>query len=78
MAIIPSRRVSVLGAFSTQLGLGMFRPPNKGVTQFSEGPRVTVNLPSFCPNPSHPQGKVWHTLDVRRALKAYLIRIESL
>lgn len=34
-------------------------------------------LQSFCPNPFHPRERVWHSLDVRRLLKAFLIRTES-
>lgn len=35
-------------------------------------------LPNFCPNPSHPLERVWHSLGVRRALQIYLRRTSSL
>lgn len=35
-------------------------------------------LPSFCPNPTHPLEQRWHTLDVGKALKAYLTRTEMI
>lgn len=31
-------------------------------------------LPNFCPRPSHEREHLWHTLDVRRALKIYISR----
>lgn len=34
-------------------------------------------LPNFCPSPVHCLERVWHTLDVRRALKIYISRMSS-
>lgn len=34
-------------------------------------------LPNFCPAPRHHLEKIWHTLDVRWALKIYLSRTSS-
>lgn len=34
-------------------------------------------LSSFCPRPTHPKERKWHTLDVRRALKLYLAQTDA-
>lgn len=34
-------------------------------------------LPSFCPQPQHPRERLWHSLDMQRALTFYLERTRS-
>lgn len=34
-------------------------------------------LPNFCPSPAHCLERVWHTLDIRRALKIYISSTSS-
>lgn len=34
-----------------------------------------IYLPSFCPKPTHPKERLWHTLDVKHTLKIYIQRI---
>lgn len=34
-------------------------------------------LPNFCPSPPHRLERVWHTLDIRRALKIYISHMSS-
>uniref|UniRef100_A0A8D0L1J2 Core-binding (CB) domain-containing protein n=1 Tax=Sphenodon punctatus TaxID=8508 RepID=A0A8D0L1J2_SPHPU len=87
VAVTSARRVSELGALSMEENFCLFS--EQSVTlRMDEAfiPKVNstfhraqeVILPSFCPKPSHPKEKVWHTLDVRRALKIYLRRTSSI
>lgn len=37
-----------------------------------------ICLLSFCPRPAHPLERSWHTLNVRRTLKVFMIWTESI
>lgn len=87
VAVTSARRISELCALSCKSDLCIFHW-NK-VVLFTN-PTVLrkipskfhrsqeIYLPSFYPRPSHPKEHTWHNLDVRRALKAFLIRTEHL
>nr|XP_056717782.1 uncharacterized protein CXorf58 homolog [Euleptes europaea] len=82
-----ARRVSELGALSSRKSLCVFHA-DKVVLQPDPSfvPKINskfhrqqeINLPSFCPRPSLPREKSWHTLDLKRALKIYLRRTKDL
>lgn len=83
VAVTSARRVSELGALSTRRELCTFQ---KEVVVLRTDPSFITKantafhlnqplvLPSFCPRPQHPKEKLWHKLDVRRALRVYLDR----
>ncbi|XP_061439875.1 transmembrane anterior posterior transformation protein 1 homolog isoform X3 [Rhineura floridana] len=87
IAITSARRVSELGALSSARHLCVFHKDCVVLkTDPSFRPKVDsvfhcnqdIVLPSFCPNPTHPLEKAWHSLDVRRALKTYLSRTQEI
>ncbi|XP_061443669.1 uncharacterized protein LOC133365571 [Rhineura floridana] len=87
IAITSARRVSELGALSSARHLCVFHKDSVVLkTDPSFRPKVDsvfhcnqdIVLPSFCPNPTHPLEKAWHSLDVRRALKTYLSRTQEI
>ncbi|XP_061443331.1 uncharacterized protein LOC133365453 isoform X1 [Rhineura floridana] len=87
IAITSARRVSELGALSSARHLCVFHKDSVVLkTDPSFCPKVNsvfhcnqdIVLPSFCPNPTHPLEKAWHSLDVRRALKTYLSRTQDI
>ncbi|XP_061474004.1 store-operated calcium entry regulator STIMATE isoform X1 [Rhineura floridana] len=87
IAITSARRVSELGALSSARHLCVFHKDSVVLkTDPSFRPKVDsvfhcnqdIVLPSFCPNPTHPLEKAWHSLDVRRALKTYLSRTQDI
>lgn len=83
VAITSARRVSELGALSCRSNLCVFHrdkvvlhlePSFRPKVAFKFHYASEIVLPSFCPRPSHPKEREWHTLDVKRALKFYLAR----
>lgn len=87
VAITSARRVSELAALSSKPSLCVFHKDKvtlrldpsflpKCVSNFHLG--QDIFLPTLCPNPSNLEEKRWHTLDVRRALKIFLARTQSL
>ncbi|XP_058017525.1 uncharacterized protein LOC131187272 [Ahaetulla prasina] len=86
IAITSARRISELSALSIRQDLCSFFNDRvvlrldptflpKVNSQFHRAQEVV--LPNFCPNPKHHLEKVWHTLDVRRALKIYIDRTST-
>ncbi|XP_058041733.1 uncharacterized protein LOC131199706 [Ahaetulla prasina] len=86
IAITSARRISELSALSVRHDLCKFFNDRvvlrldstflpKVNSQFHRAQEIV--LPDFCPNPRHHLEKVWHTLDVRRALKIYIDRTAS-
>ncbi|XP_061488048.1 uncharacterized protein LOC133387397 [Rhineura floridana] len=87
IAVTSARRVSELGALSSARHLCVFHKDSVVLkTDPSFRPKVDsvfhcnqdIVLPSFCPNPTHPLEKSWHSLDVWRALKTYLSRTQEI
>lgn len=87
VAIMSARRVSELSALSCRDDLCIFHrdkvvlgmdPTFKPKVASPLHLGLEINLPSFCPHPTHPQERKWHMLDVRRALKFFLQRTEQL
>lgn len=87
VAVTSARRISELGALSRRNDLCIFhRDKVVLLTDPSFNPIVSssfhrsqeIRLPSFCPYPKHSMEKKWHILDIRRSLKAFLLRTESL
>lgn len=86
VAITLARRVSEIGALSCRPDLCVFHK-DKVVLRMDPSftPKIAskfhraqeICLPLFCPFPKHPLERRWHTLDVRRALKIFLVRTES-
>lgn len=87
LAVTSARRVSEIAAFSMRSDLCIFFPDRvvlrldpafipKVNTRFHRAQEIV--LPNFCPDPRHSSERRWHTLDVRRALKHYLRRTESI
>ncbi|XP_060546167.1 uncharacterized protein LOC132711373 [Pantherophis guttatus] len=87
LAITSARRVSDLAALSAREDLCIFHP-DRVVLRLDPTFLPKINspyhralelvLPDFCPHPTHPLERAWHTLDVRRALRIYLRRTSSL
>ncbi|XP_058024732.1 uncharacterized protein LOC131191046 [Ahaetulla prasina] len=86
IAITSARRISELSALSVRQDLCTFFNDRvvlrldptfvpKVNSQFHRAQDIV--LPNFCPNPRHHLEKVWHTLDVRRALKIYIDRTST-
>lgn len=83
VAITSARRISELQALSAREDLCVFHQ-DRVVLRLDPSfiPKVCscfhraqeLILPNFCPDPSHPLERKWHTLDVRRALRIYLRR----
>lgn len=87
VTVTSARRVSEIGALSIKNYLCVFRKETVVLTTdpillpkvSSEFHRSQeISLPSFCTKPKHTKEKLWHTLDVRRALKTFIIRTESI
>ncbi|XP_034289496.1 uncharacterized protein LOC117675183 [Pantherophis guttatus] len=86
VAITSARRISELASLSVRSDLCIFHT-DRVVLRLDPAfiPKVNSTfhrsqeliLPNFCPHPRHRLEKVWHTLDVRRALKVYLSRTSS-
>lgn len=86
LAITSARRVSELGALFVCKDLCVFHS-DRVVLRLDPTFLTKVNsrfhraqelvLPNFCPDPRNQQESLWHTLDVRRALRRYLKRTES-
>ncbi|XP_034272360.1 uncharacterized protein LOC117664969 [Pantherophis guttatus] len=87
LAITSAKQVSELAALSMRADLCIFHP-DRVVLRLDPTflPKVNspfhrsleIILPDFCPNPSHPSERVWHTVDVRRALLIYLKRTSTI
>ncbi|XP_058014842.1 uncharacterized protein LOC131185882 [Ahaetulla prasina] len=86
IAITSARRISELSALSIRQDLCTFLNDRvvlrldptflpKVNSQFHRSQEVV--LPNFCPSPRHNLERLWHTLDVRRALKIYIERTSS-
>lgn len=86
IALVSARRVSELRALSVHRELCIFRedsvvlrpdpafiPKVNSIFHRSQD----IVLPSFCPDPKTPKEKVFHCLDVRRALSFYLDRTKE-
>lgn len=83
VAVTSARRVSELAALSVREDLCTFHQ-DRVVLRLDPLfiPKVNslfhraqeIILPDFCPNPSCPLERKWHSLDVRRALRHYLKR----
>lgn len=83
VAITSARRISEIAALSIRSDLCVFHADHV-VLRLDPTFLPKVNsvfhrsqeliLPNFCPRPSHPRERRWHTLDVRRALRIYLKR----
>ncbi|XP_077180347.1 uncharacterized protein LOC143831152 [Paroedura picta] len=85
VAVTFARRISELGALSIRKDLWVFYKDKVVLwTDPIFRPKVEsrfhrlreINLPTFFPDPKHPKEVLWHRLDVRRALKAFLICTE--
>lgn len=83
VAITSARRVSELAALDSRPPFMVFQPHAVQLsTNISFLPKVVsefhinseIILPDFCPNPATPRDKLYHTLDVTKALKYYLHR----
>ncbi|XP_034265069.1 collagen alpha-1(III) chain-like [Pantherophis guttatus] len=83
LAITSARRISELAALSIRADLCVFHP-DRVVLRLDPTFLPKVNspyhraqelvLPNFCPRPSLPLERAWHSLDVRRALRIYIHR----
>lgn len=82
VAVTSARRVSELGALSIKTDLCVFWKETVILrTDPTFLPKVSSkfhrsqesSLPLFCPRPKHSKERLWHTLDVRRALKTFII-----
>lgn len=81
VAITSVRRVSELNALSVKSSCCTFHKDKVVLlTDPTFRPKVDssfhrsqeICLPTFCPQPQHPKERLWHTLDVKRALKIYI------
>lgn len=87
VAITSARRISELGALSCHPNLCIFHR-DKVVLRMDPSfvPTVATRfhtsqelcLPSFCTHPRDVFERKWHTLDVRRAIKTFLVRTEDI
>lgn len=86
IAVTSASRISELTALSVRQDLFIFHP-NRVMLHLDPifVPKINiwfhraqeVILPGFCPNPRYPHERLWHTLDVRRALRKYIKRTAS-